>query len=78
MAPRILALGVNEWSALCSGRITPGINSIGGWVGPRVGLDAMARRKNTFSLPAANRPPPPPGRPARSIVTILTELSRLP
>jgi hypothetical protein len=46
----------------------------GGWVGPRAGLDAVAKRKILFIAPAGNWIP---GRPARSLVTILTELLRL-
>jgi len=38
-----------EWSALPLGRFTtreraPGIHWIGGWVGPRAGLDVVAKR----------------------------------
>jgi hypothetical protein len=49
---------------------------IGDWVGPRAVLDAVVKRK----VPS---PPPPgiepqnPDRPARSLVAIPTELSRL-
>jgi hypothetical protein len=42
-------------------------------VGPRVGLDAVARRKK-IPAPAGNRPP---DRSSRSLVTILTELQRI-
>jgi hypothetical protein len=38
------------------------------WVGPRAGLDAVAKRK--ISLPSRESNP---GRPARRLVTILTE-----
>jgi hypothetical protein len=42
-------------------------------VGPRVGLDAVARRKkNPCPCRRSN-----PGRPARSRVTVLTELTRI-
>jgi hypothetical protein len=39
-----------EWSASRPGHFTPeerlsGTNWLGGWVGPRAGLDAMERRK---------------------------------
>jgi len=43
-------------------------------VGPKVGLDAVAKKRNLFIALAANLTP---GRPARSLVTILTELLRL-
>jgi hypothetical protein len=45
MNPRFLDLGTGwEWSASCSGRFTPGerapgTHCIGGWLGPRTGLD---------------------------------------
>jgi hypothetical protein len=44
------ALVGGEWSAKRSGRFTPGerapgAHSIGGWVGPRAGLDDMQRRE---------------------------------
>jgi hypothetical protein len=41
-------------------------------VGPRAGLDAVAKRKTLYPCRDSN-----PGRPVRSLVTILTELSRL-
>jgi hypothetical protein len=50
----------------------PGTHWIGGWVGPRAGLDAVAKRK--FRAPVENRIPL---RPARRLVTIPTELSRI-
>jgi hypothetical protein len=34
-----------------------GSHSIGGWVGPRAGLDAVAKRKNLFTAAAGNRTP---------------------
>jgi hypothetical protein len=45
-----LALVGGEWSTSRPGRFTPGKRAsgtrwIGGWVGPRAGLDAMDRRK---------------------------------
>jgi hypothetical protein len=45
-----LALIGGEWSASCPGRFTPGerapgTNLIGGWVGPRAGLDEVEKRK---------------------------------
>jgi hypothetical protein len=44
------ALDGSEWSASCSGRFTPrerapGTPYIGGWVGPRIVLDTVVRRK---------------------------------
>jgi hypothetical protein len=34
-----------EWSASCSHRFTAGTHWIGGWVGPRAGLDDVEKRK---------------------------------
>jgi hypothetical protein len=34
-----------EWSASRPGRFTPGTQWIGGWVGPRTGLDDAEKRK---------------------------------
>jgi hypothetical protein len=50
-------------------RIATGTPWIGGWVGPRAGLDAMAKRK--FLCPCRNSNP---GRLARSLVTVLIEI----
>jgi hypothetical protein len=44
------ALDGGEWSVSRLGRFTPGTHWIGGWVGPRAGLDAVAKRK----FPAEN------------------------
>jgi len=46
----LTALDGGEWSASCPGRFTPrerapGTHWIGGWVGPRLCLDAVVRRK---------------------------------
>jgi hypothetical protein len=65
-----------EWSASRLGRFTPGertlgTHRIGGWVGPRAGLDAVTKSKNPSACQESN-----PGRPAHSLVTILTELLR--
>jgi hypothetical protein len=51
IAPRILDLGtIWKWSASRPDRFTPrervsGTHWIGGWVGPRAVLDAVAKRK---------------------------------
>jgi hypothetical protein len=50
----------------------PSTHWIGGWVGPRAGLDAVVKRKIPSPCGEWN-----PGRSARSLVTILTELPRL-
>jgi hypothetical protein len=51
---------------------TPGTYWIGGRVGPRGGLDTVAKIKVSTPCRESN-----PDRPACSLVTILTELSRL-
>jgi hypothetical protein len=51
IAPRTdSALDGGEWSVSRPGRFTPrerapGTHCIGGWMGPRAGLDAVVRRK---------------------------------
>jgi hypothetical protein len=79
IAPGILttALDVGEWSASRPGLFNPWqrdhvIHWIGGWVGPSTGLDAVAKRNIPWPFRESN-----PSRPACSLVTILTELSRL-
>jgi hypothetical protein len=62
------ALVGGEWSVLRPGRFTsgeraPGTHWIGSWVGPRVGLEDVERRKMLL-LPGLG--PRPLGRPARS------------
>jgi hypothetical protein len=52
-----------EWSASRPGRFTPGTYWIGGWVGPRTGLDDVERRK---ILPPPGLELRTLGRPARS------------
>jgi hypothetical protein len=54
------ALLGGEWSASRPGHFTPkervpGIHWIGGWVGPRAGLDDVEKRKNPD--PSGNRTP---------------------
>jgi len=46
------ALDEGEWSASLPGQFAPrvripGTHRTGGWMGPRVGLDAVARRKKS-------------------------------
>jgi hypothetical protein len=50
-----------EWSATRPGRFIPGTHWIGGWVGPRAGLDDMEKRK-FLTLPGLEFRPL--GRPA--------------
>jgi len=45
-----------------------------GWMGPRAGLEAVAKRKQIPPVPWREFKP---GHPTRRLVTILTELSRL-
>jgi hypothetical protein len=47
------ALDGSEWSASRIGRFTPGKEApgtqwLGGWVGPRAGLDAVTKRRNPY------------------------------
>jgi hypothetical protein len=70
----ISALDGGKWSATRSDRFTagertPGTHWIGGWVGPRAGLEAVEKRKNLSPCRESN-----PGRPANNLVT---ELHRL-
>jgi hypothetical protein len=46
----ISALDGDDWSAPRSGRFTPGFHWIGDWVGRRVSLDAVAKRKKSLPL----------------------------
>jgi hypothetical protein len=50
-------------ATLCPGEELPGTHWIGGWASHRAGVDAAARESN-------------PDRPVRSIVTILTGVTR--
>jgi hypothetical protein len=81
IAPRILNLGT-KWmwvsgqlhaqAALPSGERTSGTNWIGGWLGPRAGLDTVAKTISSRPYRESN-----PGRPVRNLVTVLTELRQL-
>jgi hypothetical protein len=56
------ALAAGEWSASRScrytpGEIAPGTHWIGGWVGPRAGLDDVETRK-FLTLPGLETPTP--------------------
>jgi hypothetical protein len=62
-----------EWSASCPGEITPITNWIWGWVGPTVGLKAVAKRKIPIMLCRELNHL----LTAHNLVTIPTELSRL-
>jgi hypothetical protein len=71
------ALDGGEWSASRPGRFTtgdrtPSTHWIEVWVGLRAGLDAVVKRRIPRSCRVSNS-----DRPARSPVTIPTELSRL-
>jgi hypothetical protein len=66
-----------EWLAPCLGRFIPGERApdthwIGGWVDLRVGLDAVVGKKISSPCGEWNS-----DHPARSLVTPLTDLSRL-
>jgi hypothetical protein len=55
------ALDGGEWSASRPGRFTPrerasGTHWIGGWVGPRTGLDAVVKKKNSQPLSGLELP----------------------
>jgi hypothetical protein len=74
-----LALVRGEWSDSRPGRFTPGERAPGthwivSWVGLRTGLDVEKRKFLTL----LGLEPRYLGRPARSLVAISTELSRLP
>jgi len=55
------------------GKITSFTHWIGGWVSPRDGLETVVRRKSFITCQKLN-----PGRPVRSLVTILTDLPLIP
>jgi hypothetical protein len=54
-------VSVTPWPRFTPGEGTPGTHWIGGWVGPRAGLDAGDRRKILCPCRGSN-----PDRPARS------------
>jgi hypothetical protein len=43
--------------ALSTGKRVPSVHWVGGWVGLRVGLDAVKKRKNSFHFLAGNLTP---------------------
>jgi hypothetical protein len=56
------ALDGGEWSVSRPGRFTPregapGTHWIGGWVGPKAGLEAVIKRINPIIAPAGNWTP---------------------
>jgi hypothetical protein len=55
------ALDGDEWSVSHPGLVTPSTHRIGGWVGPRDGLDTVSKRKISSSRRESN-----PDRPYRS------------
>jgi hypothetical protein len=68
------AFDVDEWKASRSSRFTrreksPGTHCIEGWVGPRTGLDSVAKRKNHCSCRESN-----PCCQSRSPVTVLRRI----
>jgi len=70
------ALDGGEWSASRPCGFTPGVRAlgthwIGGWVSPRAGLDAVLKNFHYYHCRKLN-----PGRPAPSLVSLLTELHR--
>jgi hypothetical protein len=68
------AVDEEEWSASYTARFTAGkrdpvTHLIGGWVGPRANLDAVGKRESPCPCRESK-----PSRPARSSVTILTDI----
>jgi hypothetical protein len=65
ITPRILNLGTrwvlsrqfHETGRFTPGERAPSTHFSGGRVGPKAGLDAVAKRKNLFSTPAGDRIP---------------------
>jgi hypothetical protein len=71
------ALVGDEWSASRPSRFTPwdrvtGTHYIGGWVGPRTGLDDVQKRKN-LAPAETGTPTPPPSNPVASRCTDLND-----
>jgi hypothetical protein len=58
-------------AALFPGKEAPGTHWIGGWMDPSASVDAMVKKKISASCQELK-----PRRPARSLVTVLTELPR--
>ena len=52
----------DEWSASRPHRFNPGSHSVGGWLGPRTGVDVYKKIK--MFVPGGNRRP---DRPVRSV-----------
>jgi hypothetical protein len=69
-----LAVGGGEWSASFSGHFAPGAHCMGGWVDPQSQSGRDGEEK-TRHCPCRELNP---GRPAHSLVCIMTELSWLP
>jgi hypothetical protein len=72
-----LALDGSEWSTshptcFTSMERAPNTHSLGRWVGPRDGLDIMAKKRKSLPCQELN-----PSFPTSSTVTILTEVSQL-
>jgi hypothetical protein len=65
--------GKRHFPPLYPGEGAPSTHRIGGSVGPRGNLDIIEKRKVSFPCRVSNS-----GRPARSVITLPTELSRLP
>jgi hypothetical protein len=58
IAPRVLNLGTTwRWLASRPGRFTPDTHWIGGWVGTRADLDAVAKKINRTIAPVGNWSP---------------------
>jgi hypothetical protein len=74
VAARILNLDTRwgERSSSLPGHFNPGVHWIEGRVGPRAGLDVVAKIKNTCLCRELN-----PDRSSRSLATVLTEVLRL-
>jgi hypothetical protein len=81
ITPRILMQGtiwrlsghLHAPAALPPGERVPSTHRIGGWVGPKAGLEVVAKRKKSYRYHCRESNP---SREARRLVTILTELPR--